>query len=302
MWQRVVKTSQDWMSKSGTTGNLRAKQGYKIEYFTPAPVVDASRIETLIAPFRPKNVGHDLVRIGSKFDGGYLVPNDIDGIAACFSPGVADDSAFELQLAERGISCFMADASVSAPSVAHPQFDFEKKFLGGKDKGKRITLNSWVSSKFPDNTKDLILQMDIEGAEYATLAAAPAELLSRFRIMIIEFHGLHRLIHPGFSGAWLDMTNKLLQSFEVAHIHVNNCCPVLAIEEYELPHVMEFTFLRKDRVKTSNRKLQFPHPLDAPNLEDRLDIQLPFCWQQKPYISPVKGALQLLSKRLPFIK
>ena len=30
----------------------------------------------------------ELIRLGSNNDGGYLVPNDLKGISACFSPGV----------------------------------------------------------------------------------------------------------------------------------------------------------------------------------------------------------------------
>ena len=30
----------------------------------------------------------ELVRLGGNNDGGYLLPNDLEGITACFSPGV----------------------------------------------------------------------------------------------------------------------------------------------------------------------------------------------------------------------
>lgn len=36
----------------------------------------------------PLTTNIELIRVGSNFDGGYLVPNDLQGIEACFSPGV----------------------------------------------------------------------------------------------------------------------------------------------------------------------------------------------------------------------
>ena len=89
----------------------------------------------------------ELVRIGSDHDGGYLVPPDFDGIRACFSPGVANSADFELAMAGMGIPCHMADYSVTAPPVAHPLFDFERKFLGDQTSGVYTTLGDWMAGK-----------------------------------------------------------------------------------------------------------------------------------------------------------
>lgn len=45
----------------------------------------------------PENTNLGLRRIGSTFraDGGYLVPDDLEGIGRVFSPGVADNMEFE---------------------------------------------------------------------------------------------------------------------------------------------------------------------------------------------------------------
>jgi hypothetical protein len=36
-----------------------------------------------------------LIRLGADGDGGYLVPDDLEDVAACFSPGVDDRASFE---------------------------------------------------------------------------------------------------------------------------------------------------------------------------------------------------------------
>ena len=46
------------------------------------------KVLELIKKLQPYNVGKDLIRLGAKRDGGYLVPDDLVEIEACFSPGV----------------------------------------------------------------------------------------------------------------------------------------------------------------------------------------------------------------------
>nr|WP_120892550.1 hypothetical protein [Helicobacter pylori] len=53
------------------------------------------KIESFIKSLHPIKTEHELVRLGAKYDGGYLVPNDFKGIKALFSPGVGNESAFE---------------------------------------------------------------------------------------------------------------------------------------------------------------------------------------------------------------
>lgn len=64
---------------------------------TPYPSV-VSLLESL----KPIQTNHELIRVGGDGDGGHLIPNDLMGIDACFSPGVATTSDFENDLAARG--------------------------------------------------------------------------------------------------------------------------------------------------------------------------------------------------------
>jgi hypothetical protein len=45
-----------------------------------------------------------------------------------------------------------------------------------------------------------------------------------------------------------------------------------------IPPVMEFSFIRKDRVKILDDKLKFPNELDEPNNPKKREITLPNCW------------------------
>ena len=148
----------------------------------------------LLQALRPLDPGVELVRIGPERDGGYLVPDDLEGIRHVFSPGVSNESGFEAELADRGMQVFLADHSVDAPAVNHPRFVFDRRFVGCLTDDRYITLDDWHAAKLgTDTDAELLLQMDIEGAEYETLLAASPRLLGRFRIMVIELHWLPQL-------------------------------------------------------------------------------------------------------------
>src|SRR4051794_36195573 len=56
--------------------------------------VPVDRQADLIQALRPWITEHPLIRLGGEHDGGYLLPDDLDGIVACFSPGVSDEASF----------------------------------------------------------------------------------------------------------------------------------------------------------------------------------------------------------------
>ncbi len=62
------------------------------ELFVETP---KEKVEGFIKSLHPIKTEHELVRWGNKHDGGYLIPNDFEGIKALFSPGVGGVSAFE---------------------------------------------------------------------------------------------------------------------------------------------------------------------------------------------------------------
>lgn len=236
---------------------------------------DISRFLTTVRPVRTE---HPLIRIGGNADGGYLVPDDLEGIGSCFSPGVADTCDFEETLARRGIRSFMADHSVDGPPTQNPLFHFEKKYLGSRNDDKFTTLQAWIGRNASEAT-DMLLQMDIEGSEYSVILSTERETLRRFRTIIVEFHSLEKIAEK--SGLQLvELTfGRLTEDFDVVHAHVNNCTAMIGYKGFEIPPVMEFTFHRKDRSDLREPATEFPHPLDRGNLPARRDMPLPACWR-----------------------
>ncbi|MDB5805007.1 MAG: hypothetical protein JWN73_2329 [Betaproteobacteria bacterium] len=236
-----------------------------------------ARLADFFSTIKPVVTDHPLLRLGGETDGGYLIPDDLSGIGACFSPGVANSSNFELAMAGRGIPCFMADFSVDGPAAEHPLFRFDKKFLGPDDAGAHMRLETWVN-QYAAGASDLLLQMDIEGSEYGVILDTPVEVLRRFRIMAIEFHHMHALVGKfGFDLIHLTF-KKLLKEFDVVHLHPNNCAMPVRLGPYAIPPVLEVTLLRRDRIASRAPASLFPHPLDRSSYAHRGDYALPECW------------------------
>ena len=251
----------------------------KQNIFTSKKVSDSQIFETLKL-IHPKKLNISHIRVGGKNDGGYIVPNDLDGINFCFSPGVGDTSSFENDMSFKKIKSFLADYSVDYNSSNNSLIDFEKKFLGPITHKNYISLKDWVSLKINyEENNDLILQMDIEGDEYDVLQSIDIETLKKFRIILIEFHNLHYLFDDFYYPRIQKIFKILSEFFYCSHIHPNNDVDfVVKSKEIIIPPVMEFSFLRKDRAKVLDDVLKFPNDLDSPNNINKRDIYLPNCW------------------------
>lgn len=242
-----------------------------------AAVTNQEKLSSFFHQIRPVTTNHKLIRLGRRADGGYLVPDDLGDVSACYSPGVDVMCEFEMDLTKKGIPCYLADASVPCPPVLNDLIDFERKFLGIDNSSSHITLEDWITEKTPSQS-EFILQMDIEGHEYPVILDCDHSLLKKFRILVIEFHDLQNLFFDvGFD--LIDITfRKLLKHFEIVHIHPNNYSKVVKHGRYVIPPLLEFTFLRKDRIASREQTRSFPHPFDRINNPDKDDIVLPECW------------------------
>lgn len=192
----------------------------------------------------------DVIRVGGPSDGGYFIPNDLEGVTAAFSPGSNGLWNFEKELGEvYQVKSFIIDKAHKAPLNLTKMQSFRPGLLGPANLGEVITLESWVNSSVNLDDNDLILQMDIEGAEYISILATPEYVLKRFRIVVIEFHNLNWLYnYPYFKNCVAPVFEKMLKHFEVVSSTANNAAPTFKILGIDFPQVIEVSFLRKDRV------------------------------------------------------
>lgn len=250
---------------------------------------------------RPKPAPVPLLRIGGEMDGAYLVPDDLKGIGACFSPGVNNWKTFEDDLVNaHGITCHMCDHSSDVEAFSTPLIEgrqtFIKKWLDVTGAPDAISLADWVACQAPADA-DLLLQMDIEGGEYRNLLGTPDAVLQRFRIVVLELHGLEVAIDPiRFEEQLGPLLRKLDRHFLCVHAHPNNCCGEVPLPgtELNLPRVIELSFLRRDRFPAIADEAWLtpilPHPLDIRrNSDANPPLFLNHAWSDaSPEVSRIK--------------
>lgn len=250
---------------------------YKGHLFVARPS-SREQIAAAVEFLKPRSCSTPLVRIGADGDGGYLLPDDLHGITALFSPGVGTNWSFETDLVRREpMPAFLCDVLVDTSACPFPIDDF---WVGPATQGKVVALSDWVATRAPDSTSDLLLQMDIEGAEYLTLLSCPLDVLRRFRIIALELHALHRLLDRSwYETVYMPLLEKLASEFVVVHVHPNNAATVDRRSGYDIPRTLEVTLYRRDRFKSSPHPVQLPHPLDSVNIPGIKSIQLSRAWR-----------------------
>ena len=239
---------------------------------------------------RPKPSPYPLIRIGGGNDGAYLVPDDLSGIKYCLSPGVNNFKDFEDELTTRyDIHCDMVDASSDAELLATPltqgKQTFSKLWLDIDGSDQSISIAEWLRDKHGD----CLLQIDIEGAEYRNLLATSKQDLERFRIIVMELHEAPEAFDNReiFENVTLPILQKLDSLFVCVHAHQNNRLESISSQSlsFDLPRLLELTFLRKDRIPPTasfGSRVSLPHPLDITNEVGREPLYLDYHWMQGP--------------------
>jgi hypothetical protein len=232
----------------------------------------------LLTRLRPQDNGHSLIRVGGPGDGGYLIPDDLLGITELFSPGSNKLSNFEKEVAERWqIKSFICDSIEEKPDDLSEFQDFTTAWVGPFTDGEKlISLAQCVEEKC-NSHGDLMLQMDIEGAEFQTLMAPSTELMRRFRIIVVELHFVEALKNRwAFEQIYSPFFEKILTDFDVVHAHPNNCCGTWNFGDIEFPRLIKLTLHRKDRGKHLIPKKSSRDELDQPCVPMNPDLSLEF--------------------------
>lgn len=248
---------------------------------------------------RPYIVG-PMKRVGSKNDGGYVIPKNLPDTKLLISFGLGDDWSFEKELLRQGgIDRFVFyDHTVSLRSLLSRTKSraFTRNFFPMPFIYRVLVLvNYFIDFKvkrFPhiqkevtllgsDNSKtnlgeiakslnqlDFILKVDIEGSEYLLINQI-SELSMRIPLLIIEFHNVNRK-REDFETS----LNTLLEKYILCHAHANNFEPI-SLEG--IPDAIELTFGRKDIYHGVEQPTSIPIlGLDAPSARNRGDYTIKF--------------------------
>ena len=113
-------------------------------------------------------------------------------------------------------------------------------------------------AKNGDAGKTLVVKIDVEGAELASLMTTPARVLDRIDQLAMEIHGTDE--------RFLGLVRKLKQQFHLVHLHFNNqSCSVRFKPLPAWAYQVLFVNKRIGIVDPSRPTATLPHPLDAPD-------------------------------------
>jgi hypothetical protein len=170
-----------------------------------------------------------LKRFGSANDGGYLMcENLIEPLDAGYSYGVGTNDDWGCEVSRRyHVPVYQYDCFDPArPTCNGGTFVFHNECVGDHagNRGPHFfdTLENQIR-KNGDNGRRLIIKMDIEGAEWDSLLAAPDELLAAIPQLAMEMHGYD-------DSKILEVLRKLKRNFYLVNLHFNNwsCTPKAA--------------------------------------------------------------------------
>jgi len=268
-------------------------------------------LDFLFDVLKPKPSPFRLVRVGGDRDGSYILPDDLSGVEACFSPGVNNFKHFEDQLSrEYRMQCHLCDGSSDLDLFETPLIPglqtFKKKWLAPSSNELSISLEEWIDEMCASPDSDLLLQMDIEGAEYAILESIDHEVLRRFRVLVLEFHGLHRAIYEPsvLFQICIPLFEKISRDYVCVHAHPNNCIPYghpIPGKQACLYELIELTFLRRDRFmlvpQSRYHAVNLPHPLDIVNFPSSPLLFLEPEWSSR---RTLVGLMTMLRQRISY--
>jgi hypothetical protein len=231
------------------------------------------RPDQLLSFLQPQRQFFTLKRYGGHEDGSYLLP-DLDAwqgehLEAVYSAGVGNKKEFEDELLRaKGIKSYLLDKSSSAETIRTPMYPgqiLEQKWLSQSGSSDSLTLERWVMERSPGNKRNLILSVDIEGAEWTSLAQAATEILNRFAIIVIELHRMQDCGNPAvFRTRIAPMLRKLFANHTAIHAAPNNCCGTTMLSSLgiAMPRTLEVTLVHNEelpQVSISNADTSVPH-------------------------------------------
>lgn len=208
-------------------------------------------------------------RFGSTGDGGYVMANDITDKDFLVSFGVGDNVDFEYALSLRGVKTHLYDYTVEQLPRDVPDAFFYQEKIGPED-----TTISDAIARAPSKN-NLLLKMDIEGAEFETIASTPLADLQLFRQITLEVHWMNQLEDYPFYIAARNAFQKLRATHFPVLVHANNDRPLMVLGNAPVPVVFEVLYLNRDLYKFEEKKDPFQGLLSK-NLEALPEMGLSF--------------------------
>ena len=248
---------------------------------------------------------HDLIRLGKKSDGGYVISKKSLKIDNCLLTfGMSNDWSFEEDFVRNNSQNFVHiyDHTVNLNFFLYRLYKSIKRLLYFKSNFsnicektneliKYLKLNNskikhfkfkisrkkeLMNKSLEETIKDtnhngkIMLKIDIEGDEFEILNDITL-YSNQIHTLIVEFHELNKNYNK-----FETLIKEINKKFYIIHIHGNN---VTGVNEIGLPNTLEISFLNCDLFFNKNIKTKSKFPiknLDFPNHKYIEDIEINF--------------------------
>lgn len=227
-----------------------------------------------------KNVkGCDFVRVGAANDGGYVMLDDLPGGVA-YSFGINDDVTWDDDMASRGYEVYMYDYTIDALPYEKDGFHFFKEGIADFEESDNLKkLETFIKRNGHEKNGNMILKIDVEGAEWGVFENIPANLLKRFNQIVVEFHDLFDFNNLA---RYNDVFEKISKIHQPVHYHINNYGDVYWFNDKPFGNAIEVTFANKEKYVFLEGEIELPRSQDAPNCKEIDEITVG-SWNTKKY-------------------
>mgnify|MGYP000509294134 CR=1 FL=1 len=229
----------------------------------PSNPVD-ERLLAFARAIRPMtSTGLELTRIGGATDGGYVMAEPIAASGA-ISIGVGSDVSWDQDIGSRGIPVAMFDHTVRKAPAHVPGGTFHRIGIGPTHGPKIRPLDQLVSIAGFAGRDDLLLKMDVEGAEWEALTRPAPANLQPFTRIVVELHGIAGLKDTRSAERILAAIEQLGETHYPVHVHANNYDELVRFGNWWFPNAIEVSFIRKDLLTNPKPATALRIDLDAP--------------------------------------
>ena len=206
----------------------------------------------------------EFIRVGKPYDGGYVLVDDFSEDMTVYSFGIAGDVSFDEQLADKHMDIHMFDHTIPHLPKEHEKFHFYKTGISAIDEpeNSKLSMKTILEKNGHKNNHNLILKMDVEGAEWDFINTTSSDILNQFTQITFE---LHRLTDMANAEKILKALDKLNTTHQLVWIHANNFGHVERAGNIEIPAYVEVTYLNKERYSFKDKECFFPLDIDMPD-------------------------------------
>ena len=235
--ERILRVNKNIIIQNFMDRKIYAQVPYKKEFF---------RELSQLLEIRKIPEGKELVRIGKEGNGSYMLLDDFNQDMHVYSFGIDVNTTFDEDIIARTRKAYLYDHTISGIAFSHPDVTFFRTGISGIDEPQndKMSLETLVRNNGDYDSDNLLLKMDVEGAEWEAIKSAPDELMGRFRQIAIEFH---EMTDPAKKDLTLEVLRKLNRTHDLVYINSTNSKPLEKAGDIVIPSYMEATYVIRNR-------------------------------------------------------